>query len=259
MSVTRRKYRSFLMPLACLALPLSLSACGSDETASETEILDEELQASDPESNLGLDDSIIVDRDLADSSNNNNVQNVSGSASGAIPVDKGSSGDALTLAEIREAPALTAPAPGKFTEEECDSCGKDSKGATLGARAEEQSSQRGKGTCDAKLEYGAAWANRMPPEFPVYPRGRVLEAAGIDGGKCDLRVVSFTSNVELKKIVDYYYSLARHTGYSAEYVLRDGEHTLGGVRDNDGGAYVVTLNARPSGGTAVDIVVNNGR
>lgn len=259
MSLMPNIVRPFVLPIALLALPLSLAACGSDDSATDTEQLDAELASSDPEGNLALDERIIVDRDLADSSNSNAVQNVGGSASGAIPVDKGSSKDALTLAEIRNAPALIAPAPGKYTEEECDSCGNDSKGVTLGARAQEQSSQRGKGTCDAKLEYGAAWANRMPPEFPVYPRGRVLEAAGIDGGKCDLRVVSFTSNVALKKIVDYYYSLARHSGYSAEYVLRDGEHTLGGVRDNDGGAYVVTLNARPSGGTAVDIVANNGR
>ena len=34
---------------------------------------------------------------------------------------------------------------------------------------------------------------------------------------------------------------------------------LGGVRDNDGGAYVITLTALKGGGTAVDIVANNGR
>lgn len=249
--------RSYILPLILLALPLS--ACGSDDDVQSTEQLDADLAGTDPEGNVALDDRILVDRDLADSSNANAVQNVGGSASGAIPVDKGSSGDALTLAEIRNAPALTAPTPNVLTEEECNNCGQDSKGATLGARAQQQSSQRGKGTCDAKLEYGAAWANRMPAEFPVYPRGRVIEAAGVDGGLCDIRVVSFTSNVAMKKIVDYYYSLARHTGYTAEYVLRDGEHTLGGVRDNDGGAYVITFATRPSGGTAVDIVANNGR
>lgn len=258
MSLKSITLRPIMLPLALLALPLSLSACGSDEEL-QTEELDATLSDTDPEANVALDDRILVDRDLNSSSNNNAVQDVNGSTSGARPADKGSRSDALTLAEIKNAPALVAPAPGSFTEEECDSCGKDSKGATLGARAESQSLQRGKGTCDAKLEYGAAWANRMPAEFPVYPRGRVLEAAGIDGGKCDIRVVSFASNVELKKIVDYYYSLAKHSGYSAEYVLRSGEHTLGGVRDVDGGAYVITFNKRAKGGTVVDIVANNGR
>ncbi len=258
MSLKSKKWNAFVMPIALLALPLSLSACGSDE-APATEELDANLIGSDPEANVALDDRILVDPDLTDSSNNNAVQNVNGSQSGALPADRGSSGDALTIAEIREAPALSAPAPQTLSKEECNNCGQGSQGATLGARAEQQSVQRGKGGCDAKLEYGAAWANRMPPEFPVYPRGRVLEAAGVEGGKCDLRVVSFTSNVALKKIVDYYYSLARHTGYEAQYVLLEGEHTLGGVRETDGGAYVITFKARPSGGTAVDIVVNNGR
>ncbi len=258
MSLKSKKWNAFVMPIALLALPLSLSACGSDE-APATEELDANLIGSDPEANVALDDRILVDPDLTDSSNNNAVQNVNGSQSGALPADRGSSGDALTIAEIREAPALIAPAPKALSKEECNNCGQGSQGATLGARAEQQSVQRGKGGCDAKLEYGAAWANRMPAEFPVYPRGRVLEAAGVAGGLCDIRVVSFTSNVALKKIVDYYYSLARHTGYTAEYVLREGEHTLGGVRDTDGGAYVITFNARPSGGTAVDIVANNGR
>jgi len=260
MSLKPTILRPFILPLALIALPLSLGACSSDdETAPTEEELDAELTGSDPEGNVALDDRILVDRELTGSSNKNAVQNINGSGSAARPADKGSRNDALTLAEIKNAPALTAPAPGVLKEEECNGCGQNSRGATLGARAEEQSIQRGKGTCDAKLQYGAAWANRLPPEFPVYPRGRVLEAAGVDGGVCDIRVVSFTSNVAIKKIVDYYYSLARHTGYTTEYVLRDGEHTLGGVRDNDGGAYVITFSARPSGGTAVDIVVNNGR
>ena len=258
MSLKFNKWNAYAMPIALLALPLSLSACGSDE-APVTDELDANLIDSDPEANVALDDRILVDPDLTDSSNNNAVQNVDGTQSAAIPADRGSSRDALTLAEIKDAPALVAPAPTTLSPEECDNCGQNSQGVTLGARAEEQSVQRGKGGCDAKLEYGAAWANRMPAEFPVYPRGRVLEAAGVEGGLCDIRVVSFTSNVALKKIVDYYYSLARHTGYSAEYVLREGEHTLGGVRDSDGGAYVITFNARPEGGTAVDIVANNGR
>lgn len=259
MSLKPIMLRPIMLPLALLALPLTLSACNDGPQEDQTEELDAALSDTDPEANVALDDRILVDRDLNSSSNNNAVQDVNGSASGALPANKGSSRDALTIAEIRDAPALVAPAPTTLTEEECDNCGKNSRGATLGARAEQQSVQRGKGTCDAKLQYGASWANRMPAEFPVYPRGRVLEAAGVDGGKCDIRVVSFVSNVAMKKIIDYYYSLANHTGYSAEYVLRGGEHTLGGVRDVDGGAFVITFSKRAQGGTAVDIVANNGR
>ena len=63
----------------------------------------------------------------------------------------------------------------------------------------------------------------------------------------------------MQTVVDYYYTRARRSGYSADYEVRGGEHVLGGVRDNDGGAYVVFLNRNAGGGTSVDIVANNGR
>jgi hypothetical protein len=99
----------------------------------------------------------------------------------------------------------------------------------------------------------------MPTEFPVYPKGRVTEAAGVEGGICDIRVVSFSTSASMQAVADYYYTRARKSGFTADYEVRDGEHVLGGTRDNDGGAYVVTLNALPGGGTSVDIVANNGR
>ena len=78
-------------------------------------------------------------------------------------------------------------------------------------------------------------------------------------GICDIRVASFTTPTARQNVVDYYYTRARMSGYSAEYQVRDGEHVLGGVRDHDGGAYFITFNAASGGGTAVDIVANNGR
>ncbi|NJM51003.1 MAG: hypothetical protein HC843_09110 [Sphingomonadales bacterium] len=71
-------------------------------------------------------------------------------------------------------------------------------------------------------------------------------------------MVSFVTSSVMQDVVDYYYTRAKRSGFSAEYQIRAGEHTLGGVRDNDGGAYVVTFN-KTAGGTAVDIVANNGR
>ena len=76
-------------------------------------------------------------------------------------------------------------------DELCTDCQAEKNGMTLGAKAEAQTAGRGKGTCDAKLNYDMAWSNRMPVEFPVFPKGRVSEAAGVDGGLCDIRVVSF--------------------------------------------------------------------
>ena len=129
---------------------------------------------------------------------------------------------------------------------------------TLGAKAERQSAQRGKGTCDQKLSYDMGWANRMPPEFPVYPKANVQEAAGVEGGLCDIRVVSFTTVSPMKSVVDFYYTQAKRGGFDAEYLLRGSEHVLGGTRGSDDGAFVITLNKRSNGGTAVDIVASNG-
>ena len=130
---------------------------------------------------------------------------------------------------------------------------------TLGAKAEQQSARRGKGTCDQKLSYDMGWANRMPPEFPVYPKANVQEAAGVEGGLCDIRVVSFTTASPIKSVVDFYYTQAKRGGFDAEYLLRGSEHVLGGTRGDDDSAYVITLNKRSGGGTVVDIVASNGR
>jgi hypothetical protein len=49
----------------------------------------------------------------------------------------------------------------------------------------------------------------------------------------------------------------KRSGFTADYEIRGGT-CLGGVCDNDGGAYVITLTALKSG-VLVDIVANNGR
>ena len=72
-------------------------------------------------------------------------------------------------------------------------------------------------------------------------------------------MVSFTTATPIKKIVDYYYTRAKRSGYDAEYLLRGSEHVLGGSRPNKADAYVITLNKRSGGGTVVDIVASNPR
>lgn len=182
-------------------------------------------------------------------------------AGDAITVDPklaGRAGSDVSIEALDKAKPMRAPKPVVVAAEECAGCEKQTAD-TLGERAAGQGVTSGKGTCDAKLQYGAKWANRMPPEFPVYPGAKVKEAAGVDGGICDIRVASFTTAAARQTLVDYYYTRARMSGHSAEYQIRAGEHVLGGVRDHDGGAYFITFNPVVGGGTAVDIVANNGR
>jgi hypothetical protein len=245
-----------------LALPLALSACGTkDKDKDAIAQLDEKLtgQGSDPAMNTALDDRILVDPALTDSANVTAVREASQPLNGALPADNGYEGSTPSKADLQDTKMMHAPAPTIVEAGDCKDCG-EKRAVTLGGMANDQGVRRGgRGTCDAKLQYGANWATRMPAEFPVYPKGRVKEAGGVDGGICNIRVVSFTTSATRQDVVDYYYSRAKHSGFSADYEIRAGEHTLGGVRDQDGGAFVVTFDAAPGGTTAVNIVANNGR
>ncbi|MEZ5708596.1 MAG: hypothetical protein R3E02_04310 [Blastomonas sp.] len=246
------------LPAIALALALSLSACGSSEAEGDAADADAALldDAQDPAMTGALEDQILVDPDLVDQSNQNAVLGQSGNdglPSGTAPKGAAAAGKAAAEAELSGTKMLSAPEPRVVSAEECKDC---SQGVTLGAKAEMQ--QGGKGSCNAKLTYAMGWANRMPEAFKVYPRANVKEAAGFEGGSCNVRVVNFTTPVALKNVVDYYYTKARRSGYTAEYQLRDGEHVLGGVNESTDGAYVLFLRPMSNGGTEVDIVANNG-
>jgi hypothetical protein len=258
--------RSILLSATAFALPLSLAACGtSEDNDAELAQLDENLTdpTSDPAMNDALEDAILVDPDMTDQANSNAIRGANGAVDGSVPpgasyAGAAEGGKAAANAQFK-GKMLSAPEPRLMTsDDECSSCGAND-GMTLGAKAEAQYAKRGKGTCDAKLSYDMGWADRMPPEFPIFPKANLKEAAGVEGGLCDLRVVSFTTASSMKSVVDYYYTHAKRGGYSAEYLLRGGEHVLGGTRGNDDGAFVITLNKRSGGGTAVDIVASNGR
>jgi len=238
--------RSLWLSAAAFALPLTLAACGSNE-ASEEELakLDDNL-TSDPAMNDALEDAILVDPDLTDQANRNAIRGANSAADGSVPPGTGEDGRAAAKAALG-GKMLTAPKPRQMTS--------DDEGLTLGDKAELQEARAKKPVCNEKLTYDMGWANKMPPEFAVYPKANVQEAAG----KCDLRVVSFTTATPIKSVVDFYYTKAKQGGYDAEYLLRGSEHVLGGSKPNDDDAYVITLNKRSGGGTVVDIVASNGR
>lgn len=251
--------KAWLYPVT-LAAAMMVSACG-DSNGNERALseLDTDLTntTGDPAVEGALEEQILIDPQLADSANGNAVRSPSAPASGAVPTNTNYEGAVATAADIGDMKLLSAGKPRVISEEElCADCQADKNGMTLGAKAEKQRAQ--KGTCDANLSYSMDWANRMPATFPVYPKGRVIEAAGVESGACSIRVVSFSSANAMQSIVDYYFTRARGAGFTAEYVLRDGEHALGGVRTKDDGAYYITFRMRKDGGTDVDIVANGG-
>lgn len=266
-SLTRK-----LLLATVIALPLGIAACGQTQNDKKAvAALDEKLigKASDPEMNVAVEDRILVDPELTQSANTNAAKAAPAPLSGAVPPDAGYDGAAATRDQLNaantvaranaaaggSAASYSAPQPRAIADANCTNCG-DQRGITLGALAEQQS---GNGGCNANITYGASWAQRLPTAFGLFPRARLVEAGGLESARCNVRAASFTTASPMKEVVDYYYARAKSAGYSAEYTTQKGEHVLGGTRANDDGAYFITFNRHAGGGTAVDIIANNGR
>jgi hypothetical protein len=108
--------------------------------------------------------------------------------------------------------------------------------------------------CAERVENTAEWAARLPQPFPVYPRGAVQEAAGTDAGGCALRVVTFVTPVPLGEVMDFYFTRARASGFSAQRLLHGGDDVLAGVKSR--ASFVVYARRLPSGYTEVDLVTS---
>ena len=113
----------------------------------------------------------------------------------------------------------------------------------------------GAGRCTVAMHYTAAWAARLPPAFPVYPRGHVAEAAGIDAPGCVVRSVNYRTPVPLNEVADFYWTRTRAAGFAADYRLAGGERVL---RASRSGAVAVIYLRQQGGMTEVDLVTSGG-
>lgn len=233
---------------------LSLTGCGRDDDADRNlTSLDESLtNVSDPALRSALEDQIIVDPELASRSNTHAVRPPDRPGTGALPPQIVATQYSAPIGgKLFRAPKAVEAPP-------CPSCEAGAP-VTLGALARQQGQRnQGKEGCEANLQYGMGWAERLPKTFAVYPKARLMEAAGSEEASCNLRAASFVTDQPMQPVIDYYYTKALRAGFDAEHQLLNGEHVLGGVRKKDDGAYFITFAKHESGGTAVDIVANNG-
>ena len=230
-----------------------LAGCRDNPQAkSELTPLDDGLTGADPAIKGSLEDKIMVDPKLAGQSNRNAVGPGNKPVDGGVPGVAG--GKAATAAEAAAAQAagklLPAPKALPF-EAGCDGCETPKRPVTIGALARDQQ----KGGCDAKLTYGNQWADRLPAAFKLYPRATLREAAGIAGGKCNVRVVNFQTAASIQGVLDYYHTMAIRAGYTSDHRVNGNEHMLGGTKGDL--AYVVMLR-RDGGMTDVDLVASGG-
>jgi len=218
------------LALMTLALAAACSGKGNHKAANDI----------DPAVTNALEDQIMVDPNLVGQANRFGRTPSTG-LQAPIP-DTASGGPAV--------------APGKLMQAPKPAAGKANGAITLGQMAKEQP---GSASCDQQIAYSTRWATMLPDAFPLYPDAQVTEAGGNNIAPCRMRLVSFTSKAPLQMLVDFYYTQAVRNGFTAEHQLAEGEHILGGVRQQDGGAYYLSFNARKDGGTDVDMIVNHGR
>ncbi len=225
--------RQFLTALAGVLL---LSACGSGKE-----------DAGDPALSGELGDQILVDPDIAGEGGAKRRE------AGLPPELRSPEAIAVAMAEAaRLAGGAIQPAPSPAA------AGNELSQAAIAETSARIAGQApGMGIdCPRKVEYSAAWADRLPAALAVYPRGHVIEAAGTDRDGCRFRVVNFITPVAVSDVIAFYHARVRAAGYDAEHLLDGRDNVLGGVRD--AAAYVIYARKLGNGLTEVDIIANGG-
>lgn len=111
--------------------------------------------------------------------------------------------------------------------------------------------------CPGDFDYNLAWAQRLPPEFPVISGAKVTDAAGKQSSQCQARVVTFQTRQAWPQVIDFYTGRAFDAGYSAEQQERGGDHVLGGANPGSGSAYFVVVTP-VNGGSEVALFITKG-
>lgn len=243
---TRTLFAAFLAGPACLAL----AGCGEEAAP-----VDVAVDHSDPLMDGALSDHIMVDPDMVARNGANQAVSL-GSGDGSIPLpDAGPEAVAAARAEAialvgGSAAMRRAPQP-----ERVEGDLPPEAALSVAARAAALPGA-GNRDCAEVARFSAAWAARLPDAFPVYPRGAVHEAAGTDEGNCRLRVVNFTTPVPLAEVMDFYYTRAAASGFTAQRVMQDGDDVMGGTRQ--GASFMVFARRVRGGQTSVDLVTTGG-
>jgi len=214
--------RAMMIRPLVLAGCLALAACGGGE-ADNLAAIDNGLAGNDvdPALTSALEDQIMVDRNLAGQAHPNQARAPETPVAAQYPAGTG--------AATRRATAAA---------------GMGEAGAT--------------GACSARFDYGEEWARRLPAAFPAYPGWRITEAAGNNHGECRVRVVTFTTGDDWRRVIDFYRGVAQRAGYDAEEQARGEDHVLGGVNARTDGAYYLIVTPTRQG-SEVALIVNNGR
>lgn len=238
----RMKFASSPSFLPAMALAL-LAGCGG--TSGE-----ERRPSADPVIESALNEEIMVDPDLARQNPRGAALSPGGPASAPIPPLDAS---AETIAAARaEAARLLGGSVRRAPDPVVGGISGAALTAELTANGALAQGSAGRG-CVSGLDHAFGWAAKMPPAFPVYPRGHVQEAAGTDHAGCRLRVVNFLTPVPVADLVDFYWTRASTAGFAPRHRLQGDDHVIAGGRGE--AAFVAYVRTRDTL-TEVDLVTN---
>ena len=226
---------------------MALTSCGSKRSDPQAPV-----EEGDPALSGALGDQITIDPDLVGQNGGNNAASIR-SSSGALPPEARGR-QAVALARTDALRIVGGANRLKQVPDPVVVEGRLPASATLTAAARAAASPAGQGDCAKKASYNMQWAAKLPPTFPVYPRGSVQEAAGNDDGACSLRVVNFQTAVPLGDVLNFYFTCASASGFSAQHVRDGREDVLGGVKGKQ--AYVVYVRKLDDGATEVDLITS---
>ena len=113
---------------------------------------------------------------------------------------------------------------------------------------------RGAARCADAATFTAAWAAKLPQQFPIYPRGNTIEAAGADADRCALRAVRYLTPVEVADVIAFYAARARQFGFATSYAKRGEFEVLAGSKG--AAQFAAYVRRRKSGNAEVGLVTS---
>jgi hypothetical protein len=231
-SELRMKMKSFVRVVLFGPVLLALSACGGGADTASLNELDAKIGGkndADPALTAALEDQILVDPDLRGQANKDAIRPEPKPYQNPVPKGEG----------LKTDPASTR---------------------TLGDLAAAQSdvAKDAFNGCGLSVDYALTYAAKLPADMPLYPKSRVIEAAGSNDNGCKLRAVTHSSSAAIGDVAAHYAAVGRKAGYSVGAKPDGKGQLITGKRGTDGGAFYVILTP-VADGTQADLVINNGR
>jgi len=111
-------------------------------------------------------------------------------------------------------------------------------------------------TCEGKAQPGLGWSLHLPAVLPIYPRGHLIDAAGIEATSCQKIAVSFLSPAAGDDIAAFYSAMGRKSGYSVKRRVDGAMQVVAGTKSRSD--FVARIAAGQSA-TTVDLALRQSQ